>query len=149
MKTQELTDRLVQHLKSYHENRRAIIANVIPLRWYECDVLAFTKDGLFNEYEIKTSRSDFLKEFGIRSSKAEKHAKMAVGHPLGPSTYTIVVPTMDIVEPDLVPPYAEVYVLIDGIKWFVAKSGRWLHKEPMSVPRLANLTIKIWAKGDS
>lgn len=42
--------------------RNTCVPNYTPVNWWECDVWERTTAGYFREYEIKTSRADFLKD---------------------------------------------------------------------------------------
>lgn len=45
--------------KDLQSSRDLVMPNYTPIKWFECDVMAVTKAGYLEEYEIKLSTSDF------------------------------------------------------------------------------------------
>lgn len=45
--------------KDLQSSRDLVMPNYTPKKWFECDVMAVTKAGYLEEYEIKLSASDF------------------------------------------------------------------------------------------
>jgi len=78
--------------------------------YLEADLISVTTAGLINEYEIKCSRSDFLREF---KSKAEKHGDMKFLFENKKSKYTHHIPNYfffvapeGLIKPEEIPEYS-------------------------------------------
>lgn len=87
-----MTERTIQDALwadlTYQKGYGLVVPNYTPHRWHECDIFAVTKAALGVEFEIKISRSDFKAD----SAKVEKHNRLALADPFGPSRFFYVVP---------------------------------------------------------
>lgn len=70
-------------------NCAAFCPNYTPRGWGECDVWAVTKSGYVHEYEVKTSKPDFLADMRKTVGDRLKHEMLANGE--GPSKFWYVV----------------------------------------------------------
>ena len=74
------------------------IPRYTPDKWFEADVFERTKAGYFREYEIKTSRVDFLRDAKKENSETwrgptgSKHKRLAAKDVRGPVQFWFVVP---------------------------------------------------------
>lgn len=74
-----------------------------PVGWWECDVAELTDSGYFREYEIKVSRTDFLRDANksgyvktgptwMDQKRTTKHELLADGHRRAPNNFFFAVP---------------------------------------------------------
>lgn len=68
---------LMQYL--LNNSRLTVIRNVY-YKGYECDVLAINKNLYITEYEIKTNKADFKKDFDKRMKYYDKNVGITVKH---------------------------------------------------------------------
>lgn len=108
--------------KLWHRN--FMLPNYSPLNWWECDVFEVTPSGYFREYEIKTSRSDFLRdsiktradgwgEMGVPPKMLNKHEQLAQGDERGPSFFWYLTP-VGLLQVRELPRWAGLMELADG-----------------------------------
>lgn len=134
---------------------RLLLPNYTPLGWFECDLFAVTKAGLFHEFEIKLSIADFRRDAEKRSCVAYreitdpvlrtklklydgrlKYDRLADADPIGPAQFWYVVP-VGLLPIDSIPPFAgliEVWNRQDG-SWVmtkIAKQAPRLHRTKVS-----------------
>lgn len=118
------------------------IPNYTPKGWFECDVFELTKAGLFVEYEVKISRSDFAADvkkiktrfiWGVGNSPG--HYTHEVKHDLlknrdvrGPSRFYYVCPPLMIMHSD-VPSFA-------GLIYVGVQGERVVEREMVKAPQL-------------
>ncbi len=78
--------------------RGIVVPNYVPAGWWENDVMEITEAGLWHEFEIKVSRTDyfadaekemFSPEFG---ATVRKHDMLATRRTFGPNRFTFVIP---------------------------------------------------------
>lgn len=130
-----------RHLVNYCMKRGNVLAvqNIFYWKAHESDVLALTKSGYLNEYEAKSSRSDFLNDF----NKTEKHNALAKCHRSGnlphsnPNRFYYVCPE-GLLTIDDIPDYA-------GLLWV---EPRGFIDEIVKAPKLHSEKIEpdFWQK---
>lgn len=107
-----LTLHLCKHLMDAGSD--GVVPNWFASRQWEMDVASLNRTGYFQEYEIKTSRDDFLADFRIKRSKHRLYQSLCtLRHPLRgehefcyvPSQFYFVCP-VDLVQLKEVPKYA-------------------------------------------
>lgn len=80
-----------------------------PDGWWECDVIEITKAGYWVEYEVKTSRADYLADFKKsktrRGETVTKHGLLESDPTKGPSRFFFVAP-MGLIKPEDLPKWA-------------------------------------------
>jgi hypothetical protein len=100
-----MTERTIQNAiwadLTYQKGYNLAAPNYTPHKWHECDMFGVTKAAMGVEFEIKISRSDFKAD----ASKADKHRRLAMADPFGPSRFFYVVPE-GMVAVEEVPDYA-------------------------------------------
>ena len=130
MRTVEIQDVL---LKEYYKSRPLCITNYSFTTGYEGDVVMVTPSGTVYEYEVKTSRADFKKDFTKvgkhMSLKKDKHVltPRMVGHtyPKAPN-YFFYACIPGLIKKEEIPSYAGlVYVHADSVE--VIKQAPKLH----------------------
>lgn len=134
MRTVEIQDVLLQ---TYSKSRPLAITNYTFTTGYEADVVMVTPAGTVYEYEVKTSRSDFKKDFTKKGKhislgkKTHEISPRMVGHtyPKAPTFfYYACVPGL--IKKTEIPPYAGlVYVEKDSVK--VIKPAPKLHNHKL------------------
>ena len=77
--------------------RNTCMRNFTPPGWFECDIIEVTKAGMFREYEIKLTRSDFKADAAKtghwwRNKIGNKHEAMASNADVGPSQFWFITP---------------------------------------------------------
>lgn len=97
---------------TYQKGYNLAAPNYTPFKWHECDLFAVTKAGLGVEFEIKISRSDFKAD----ASKTEKHRRLALADPFGPSRFFYVVPE-GMIAVEEVPDYAGLIYVRERIEF--------------------------------
>jgi len=133
----EITNSLYWSLRSSSD---LIIPRYTPRDWFECDVWRLTKSGYVDEFEIKTSLSDF-KADADKSKRgriiwnketrgwdetpgSNKHALLCDGDK-GPNRFWFVVPEkMESVD---VPPWAGLMIACSKYHTYVAKPAPKRH----------------------
>lgn len=112
-----MTAKLIQReLIRTRWTRNFILPNYTPKGWWECDLFELTAAGLFREYEIKVSLSDFRKDATKErntwqtrtnplSDPINKHVQIRARHPASPTRFFYVTPT-DLLSPEIVPYWA-------------------------------------------
>jgi hypothetical protein len=87
-----MTERTIQNALwadlAYQKGYNLAAPNYTPHKWHESDLFAVTKAGMGVEFEIKISRSDFKAD----TAKTDKHRRLALGDPFGPSRFFYVMP---------------------------------------------------------
>lgn len=117
------------------------LPNFTPPNWWECDIFELTKSGFFREYEIKTSRSDFLidaSKGGYKRWKRnylnevgelpKKHDLLANKSAQGPSQFYFITPP-DLGVEEEVPSFA-------GHIHILERNKKFYFKEIKPAPRL-------------
>lgn len=114
---------------------QVVMRNYTPTGWWENDVFRVTKDGRWIEYEIKTSRSDFLKDKykarTFRGVSISKHDCLASDEEKGPNRFYFVVPHDLVID---VPSWAGLMVAKlgrYGISFGVEKQAPLRHARPV------------------
>lgn len=112
---------------------------------YEADVLMVTKSGVVYEYEIKTSRADFKKDF-TKVAKHKEYSSKTVkrnkrGYPPKPNHFYYVCKE-GLIKKEEVPPYAGL-IYIKGDKPTVVKKAPKLHKTKLPDLMVWNLAITL------
>lgn len=111
MSTRSITWWLMNGLK--RDGKGTCLPCFTPRCWFEADVALLTDAGYFVEYEVKTSRSDFLADrrkggFAFQNGLDHgqtKHQRLAAGDPQGPSRFYFVT-LGGIVTAEDIPPWA-------------------------------------------
>lgn len=85
-----------------HFYRDTTLPRYSPSYWYENDVCRITKAGVWYEYEIKLSRSDFLRE---KTRKSHKVKTLEENPERGPNYYYFVCPK-ELIRLEEIPSYA-------------------------------------------
>jgi hypothetical protein len=95
--------------------KTTIMPRFTPAHWWECDVCEITANGYMREFEIKTSRSDFLRDAkkhtfaGWNSpnprQRLNKHELLASGDTRGPSCFYFATPK-GLLDPHDIPVWA-------------------------------------------
>lgn len=125
-------------------SRDLIMPNYTPRNWFECDVMAVTKAGYLEEYEIKLSASDFKADTKKESrgkwtyitnkfeeiGKKNKHKELQNKSPDGPSRFWFVV-SHNIVDKIEIPEWAGLKVAYN-----FNKNGNLYLKELKKAPKL-------------
>lgn len=121
-------------------SRELIMHNYTPRKWFECDVMAVTKAGYLEEYEIKLSASDFKADTkkcfrdgylrGERIGGKNKHQELQNKSPDGPSRFWFVV-SHNIVDKIEIPEWAGLKVAYN-----FNKKGNLYLKELKKAPKL-------------
>lgn len=139
-----------------------MIPRYAPWDWFECDFLAVTAAGYTREYEIKTSRADYLKDFKKtgyrqlergswgRGQKQAKHQRLADGDCF--PNYFWFVCTEGVVSPDEIPDYAGL-LIADAHKsrvfFNLAKKAPRLHRNKIHLLEKDNIYqayfYRFWA----
>lgn len=94
--------------------RGTAMVHYTPSGWWECDVAHFSDAGYLTEYEVKTTRADFMRDSakerrhggaldGGALVRQNKHRAAAAGH--GPKRFWFVTPE-GLIQPTEVPPFA-------------------------------------------
>jgi hypothetical protein len=107
------------------------IPRFTPHEWWEADISEVTKAGYLREYEIKTSRSDFLRDGKKKQwrSGRTKHQLLAEHDVRGPVQFWFVAPE-GLLKLNEIPAWAG---LIEIIK---AANGNLMEVERITAPRL-------------
>ena len=107
--TKEITSALLRR-EVIERKRELVMPNYTPDGWWECDVLSVSDAGYASEFEIKTSRGDFFRDFSKEKRQGEatmaKHDRLVLDNRVI-SEYYFVVPA-HMVTLDEIPPYAGV-----------------------------------------
>ena len=114
-------------INSAYRNSKFIIPNVYLFNYYESDILVISQNDLINEFEIKTSRSDFFADF----KKIEKHRKLSDKNKKHkPNRFYYICPE-NLINKDEVPDYAGlIYVSPSKLSSIdVIKKAPLLHNE--------------------
>ena len=140
---------LSMHL--YEKQHSPITTRFTGMGLQECDVISVSKSDYIYEYEIKTSRADFKKDF-IKEKHThminESSTKVVRGQTLYllPNYFTFVVP-FGLVSEEEVPEYAGLMYMNDDSSFTVVKKPKLLHKVKANeefIRKLAhNLTCKL------
>lgn len=109
----------------------ALPNNRSVFRW-EADLLSLTKSGLFHEFEIKLSLSDYEKDFSGSSRKVTKHNIMNKNKVAGANYFWFVTSGF---QPSWIPFYAGwIEIERDNIK--IMKDAPRLHNVPANMNQL-------------
>lgn len=116
-----------------------------PLKYsYECDLIEVTQAGIFHEYEVKVSRSDFFADFQKNSAwnwrPEKKHEIISDG--IGPNYFSFVTPA-GLVKIYEVPEYAGLIEVNEDGKVVYTKVPLRLHKNKIEPDVLLNLAQKL------
>lgn len=146
MKTTEIQDAL---LTEYHSLRPLALTNYSGVTGYEADVIMISNSGFSYEYEIKTSRADFKKDF----SKISKHkhlqnptikpGKYSRNYPYAPN-YFYYVCVEGLIKPSEVPKYAGLIYIVNNIPKVIVKGKRLhTHKVPDKILKAVARVLSI------
>ena len=117
---------------------------------YEADVLMITKAGLAYEYEVKTSRADFKKDFS-KSAKHEvysdtrPHLIRRRNYPLKPN-YFYYVCEENLIKLTEIPKYAGLIYITKDKKLKVIKKAPKLHTYKVPDPMIWNICSTLTAR---
>lgn len=129
---------------------RLMMPNYSPRGWWECDMLAVTKAGYWNEFEIKLSLQDYAADWSKQKGSETKHGRLAASlerDSAGPKTFSFVMPAelAELVEP---PDYAGVIGVEARGRWLgfrVYKPAPRLHSEKFNEKQTKQLlTSAYW-----
>jgi hypothetical protein len=130
-----------------------------PGGWWECDMFEITASGYFREYEVKLSRSDFLRDthkekeklpraYGEPRVLERKHEMLARGATHGPTAFWYVTP-VGLLTIQEVPDYAGLIEMHD--RGATHSAWRWSEKEVRKAPKLhrekIDPKVKDYARG--
>lgn len=115
------------------------LPNFTPLEWWECDLFVLTKSGYFREFEVKISRSDFLRDgeksaevgpwkWGEKRPTERKHDLLASGSTRAPYQFWYVTPPGVLTAADL-PPWA-------GLIEMVGNGPNFYERQVVEAPRI-------------
>jgi len=116
----------------YEKSHSPISTRFTGMGLQECDVISISKSDYIYEYEIKTSRADFKKDF-IKEKHThiikEKYTKTVKGELiyLLPNYFSFVTPK-DLIKIEEVPDYAGLIYMNDDYSFEVIKKPKLLHK---------------------
>lgn len=140
---------LSMHL--YEKQHSPITTRFTGMGLQECDVISVSKSDYIYEYEIKTSRADFRKDF-IKEKHThminESSTKVVRGQTiyLLPNYFTFVTP-FGLVSAEEVPEYAGLMYMNEDSSFVIVKKPKLLHKVKANdefIRKLAhNLTCKL------
>jgi hypothetical protein len=126
--------------KDLQSSRDLVMPNYTPKKWFECDVMAVTKAGYFEEYEIKLSASDFKADAkkcavdgycrGKRIEGKNKHLELQNKSLDGPARFWFVV-SHTIVDKIEIPEWAGLKVAYN-----FNQNGRVYLKDHKKAPKL-------------
>lgn len=133
MKGTEIQDSI---LVGFYKSKPLAITNYSGITGYEGDVMMVSPSGFVTEYEVKTSRADFKKDF----SKVSKHNRLkkpnapskSWGYPYAPN-YFYYVCIDGLIKKDEVPAYAGLIYIVGGIPVIIIKAKR-LHNHKITQP---------------
>lgn len=115
------------------KNYRFVVPNV-HVGKFESDVVGVDQDGYGHEYEIKTSRADFLRDFTAKTAKHNKLGKARTWQ----RSFTYVAP-VGVIPLELLPPYASLVEIIYSPKF---KHLRYCCRVECTVKRLPVVGVK-------
>lgn len=106
-----------------------------PSRWFECDVVRFTKPGYMQEFEIKVTKADFWNDANkhrmvkaLGSQMFLKHQLLAMGWHEGPSVFYYCIPE-GLIPIEDVPSWA-------GLIEVASRNGRLYERIARRAPKL-------------
>jgi hypothetical protein len=129
-KSKNIESAMCMHL--YEKQHSPITTRFTGMGLQECDVISVSKSDYIYEYEIKTSRADFKKDF-IKEKHThiinEKYTKTIKGQLtyLLPNYFSFVTPK-DLITIDEVPDYAGLIYMNEDSSFEVVKKPKLLHK---------------------
>lgn len=113
-------------LREYLTGKPLAITNYTGITGFEGDVMMVAKSGFVTEYEVKTSRADFKKDF----SKIAKHKhllkpslKLRRKYPLTPN-YFYYVCIDGLIAKSEIPAYAGLIHIVDGEPKIIVRAKR-------------------------
>lgn len=126
MKTPEIQDAI---LTEYHSLRPLALTNYSGVTGYEADVIMISTSGFSYEYEVKTSRADFKKDF----KKVTKHkhlqnpvvktGKYSRNYPYA-ANYFYYVCVENLIKPSEIPDYAGLIYIVSNKPKVIVKAKR-------------------------
>lgn len=119
----------------YYSSHNVVVRNIRWPAYAEVDVLAITRHGFLHEFEIKSTRADFLAEM---RNKADKHMRFFSGY--GPSIMYFVTPLT--VKPEEVPGEIGLIHFYNG-KIKMIKKARKVHNHKVSGDVLAMIANRL------
>lgn len=129
-----MTERTIQNALwsdlTYQKGYNLAAPNYTPHKWHESDLFAVTKAGMGVEFEIKISRSDYKAD----ASKTDKHRRLALADPFGPSRFFYVVPE-GMVTVEEIPSWAGLIYAVEREAFFGGQS-RIALREIKKAPKL-------------
>ena len=142
MKTTELQDAI---LIEFHKNKPLAITNYSYVTGFEADIIMVSPSGLATEYEVKTSRADFKKDF----AKISKHKNLAkpvlaksrntvAQYPNAPNYFYYVCEEGLLTVKDI-PPYAGLIYVKENREVIVEKKAPRIHEHKL--PEYMRLNI--------
>lgn len=125
------SDEIAYKLQFYIQSNMTdlIIPRIFLGGFYEADLAKITKSGIVYEYEIKISKSDFLKDFQKNSlsfNKITKHERLKKGEL--ECNYFYFVVTEKLSKEIDVPDYCGLIVYMDNGTFQTRKLAKILHK---------------------
>lgn len=139
----------IQHsiLLEYHLGKPLAITNYAGITGFEGDVVMIAKSGFVYEYEVKSSRADFKKDF----SKISKHkhlqnpkvskSKYSTKYPQAPN-YFYYVCIDGLIKKNEIPKYAGLIYIINGVPVVQVRAKR-LHSFKVTEHLKNNLAIAL------
>ncbi len=121
--------------------------NIIPLHWFECDLIEVRKSGYWHEYETKISTNDYAADFRktrwMRDERGvvKKHDLLTDKRGGGPNRFYFVCPE-NLIAVEKVPPHAGLVYVSEAAVARIVKPAPLLHKEKFSFDRLWNIASK-------
>ena len=141
MKGTEIQDSI---LREYCRGKPLSITNYSGATGFEADVLMVAKSGFAYEYEVKTSRADFKKDF----SKVAKHKnlkkpslRLKRKYPMTPN-YFYYVCIEGLIKKNEIPKYAGLIYIVAGIPVVQVRAPR-LHSIKMTEHLKQNIGIAL------
>ena len=117
---------------------------------YEADVLMITKSGIAYEYEVKTSRADFKKDFSKKTkhriySDSRPHLIRKRNYPLKPNHFYYVCEE-DLIKANEIPSYAGLIYVTKNKKLKVIKKAPKLHDYKFPDSMIWNICSTLTAR---
>lgn len=118
----------------------------LPMSNFEADLLSVSSTGYYYEFEVKISRSDFLRDKTKGSHFSElKHEIYATGLDVRRPNYFSYVCPADLISVAEIPPYAGLYYERNGGLEEVRKP-QCLHRHKHDLPTLRDKINRVYAE---
>lgn len=120
-------------------NNCLVCENIEVLFRWEYDVLAITRSGMIEEYEVKISRSDFKAD--KKKGKIQLYENFGMESRCVPNYFAYVCPD-GLISVEEVPSFAGLFYYKEGTITCI-KSGRKLHKVKHDIPRILQKIVRV------